>query len=638
MVMGMRRITAKKFLALYQRDGVRRFKDIAVSNQSFRGEDLSGIEISDSQINGCDFQGTNLTNSRFINTTFGVSFRQHFLILVYESIRPNDIPFSNREFLFSLIYPVFWIYGISIFLFLIISQFIIKIPSSIFAEFLSGKTNFIDFIAWIGVILAIPSIIFAVLFFNIRGLLINYKARKEKSICNNFKKSNLENSSFSKAIIKNCDFNSAKLVNVSIRDSDLQYSSFWDSNIKGLSLRGSSLSNNRFSLSEKILDLMTTLNGKQEDYRDLDLSSLNLSEVNLYGADLSGSRLISSNFENANLEAAILERCDARNINLTGANLNHAVLFAIDLSAANLSSSTLNHCNLAASRIMGANFSGADLTGACISDWQISGTKFNRVQCAYIFLEYSYLSKEFRTRVPSEEGEYLKNNEFEENISQIYEVMAKVLQFGPQYVDEIKKELIFIEQDFQGDQEFQDSIDRLKTLIDAFEQQIGDASRSSYNINIGQVLTSLFGGIENMSGEINKKTTGGMSNDNIIQSDIIQGSSRIHQSSSSSSSSLDAASIGQIIDALNQILKSVSESSIPENQKEEIQPYIEAAKKEAEKDKPKKERIAQNLDWFKDSMESLNTATESTQSLITKLKEPCKLLAKALGLAFSFFP
>lgn len=633
--MGRRRITAQELLKERSERNKRLFRDVHLSNQSFQGQDLSGIRFIGSKILGCNFQDANLRGTSFVKSKIGISFRQHINILVYGPTVISDVPHPTEDFIVSLCFALPWTFGIAI-VFTIILIGLLNTWLYWLSIFISGEAPVGEVVLSILRYSVGISMISGLLFFDLQRTLKKYRESKLKSICNNFRNANFESASFHNVSINNCAFQHCSLLNTSLKESSLTDSDFSEANLKGFSLRGSQLTNTKFSVPGKVLRLLSQLDGKFGDFRGTNLSGFDLSDVNLEGADLTGANLISSNLKNANMEKAIMEGCDARNINLEGANLVHANLLAADLSIANLNNSRLSHANLTATRLMGARLQNAELTGACIASWQISNTKFKGVKCRYIFLEFSYDLREYLTRVPENENDFLGDKEFEENVSQVYKIMAQVLRYGSDYVDEIKKELVFIERASRDKQAFEQSLERLKQLIESFDQRIGEVSKSPVSVMIGQILSSA--GDMKMSGSFFKSTTGGSSHDNVIQSDNISGNSTIGQSTSASWSSQNDDDKQTIIDALEQIASILNASSLSDQDKEATKPYIDVAKNEAKKELPRKEKIIENIEDFRESVESLSSTTDAVQGLINKLKGPCAVLAKTLGLAFSFLP
>lgn len=632
--MGLEHITAKELLRRYKAEGKRKFTKVSLSDQSLRGADLRGVEFIKSSIRGCDLQDANLENSNFIETSFGTSIRQHVLILVYKSSQLAEIPISREDFGFSLLFPCLWLYGVSVG-FLIITFFLIQMILSSIIGFLTGVLGYRQ--VFVSILLnSIPlSMVTSLLVLDIKRTLNFYTENRVKSICINLMNANFENVVFSKSKISNCDFSNSRLVDCRIENSEIENSVFTNSHLKGLSLRDSRLFNSKFSISDKILRLLTTLDGRKEEYRGYDLSGFDLSNANLKEADLNGAKLISTNLNHANLESATLDNCDARGIQLMSSNLKKSSLFAIDLSAACLKYADIRQANLAASRVMGVDFSEANLSGACISDWQISSTCFRKVKCSHIFLEFSYQLKRYMTRVPANEKDFLKRGEFEDNISQVYRLMARILQYGPEYMDEIRKEISSVEKSSENNQAFREDLDRLKKMVDTFENNV--LPGSTRNVIFAQAVNSFFGDV--MSGEINKKNIdGSMGGDSIVQSGRDISNSNINQDTSSPGSIQKEDFRENILQALNQALKVIGDSQLSDMQKEEVISYMESAKKEANKEVPRKERIAQNLEWFKESMKSLDGTTDSVKNLVDKLKEPCIILTRLLSMAFPLLP
>ncbi|MGF1492350.1 MAG: pentapeptide repeat-containing protein [Microcoleaceae cyanobacterium] len=81
------------------------------------------------------------------------------------------------------------------------------------------------------------------------------------------------------------------------------------------------------------------------------------------------------------------DRQDLRGVNLQHANLAGASLVEANLSYANLKKANLSGAKLVRTKLIQANLAGATLTGAYIEDWGITATTYlDSIKCDYIFL------------------------------------------------------------------------------------------------------------------------------------------------------------------------------------------------------------------------------------------------------------
>ncbi|PSR17819.1 hypothetical protein C8255_10560 [filamentous cyanobacterium CCP3] len=146
------------------------------------------------------------------------------------------------------------------------------------------------------------------------------------------------------------------------------------------------------------------------DFFAVNLSKSNLSNAILRNADLRGSKLKESSLIKADLAGA-----DLRNADLVGADFFESDLRDANLRDADLSRANFQKANLRAAQILGANLAGIDLTGACIEDWQIGiSTKIEKVECKYIFRQYSLENNQFLNRLPVDENALFESEEFEQ--------------------------------------------------------------------------------------------------------------------------------------------------------------------------------------------------------------------------------
>ncbi|MBD2107581.1 pentapeptide repeat-containing protein [Nodosilinea sp. FACHB-13] len=148
--------------------------------------------------------------------------------------------------------------------------------------------------------------------------------------------------SFQRADLTDADFSQATLKGADLRNAIL-IRACWK-NVSGLNY---ALVGNSYLQHSMIRQLVTSLQGKGQNFDGLDLSGISLKDANLQDASFIGTNLNRANLKNADLSRAIM-----RQTQLDGANLTRTIL-----------------------------------TGAYIEDWGItSTTELENVQCEYVFM------------------------------------------------------------------------------------------------------------------------------------------------------------------------------------------------------------------------------------------------------------
>ncbi|MBC1189884.1 pentapeptide repeat-containing protein, partial [Microcystis aeruginosa BLCCF108] len=144
------------------------------------------------------------------------------------------------------------------------------------------------------------------------------------TILNNstFYQANLGLCYFVNANLDNCNFERANFTRVDFTDSSLIYTNWKGIKIGGFSEYYGYLKN------DNIRQLVVTRNGRDKNYRGLDLTQLDLQGVDLSGADLRNADLSGSNLRNAKLNRA---------------NLQNAKVFGTDFSEAVISNCKLEN-------------------------------------------------------------------------------------------------------------------------------------------------------------------------------------------------------------------------------------------------------------------------------------------------------
>jgi hypothetical protein len=93
----------------------------------------------------------------------------------------------------------------------------------------------------------------------------------------------------------------------------------------------------------------------------------------------------------------------------------------------------------------------------------------------------------------------------------------------------------------------------------------------------------------------------------------------------------------EVIALLEQLRGAIESSSLTADQKEELQDYLKAAKREAGKESPDKELIGKNLKNVGETMKNLKETTEAGKSLWQTGAEVFKAIAPWVGVATAFF-
>lgn len=180
---------------------------------------------------------------------------------------------------------------------------------------------------------------------------------------------------FRGADLSDCNFTAANLDHADLSNTILTRSNWYGAtHLERARLHHTVLQN------PAILQLAVTHQGKDQSYAGLNLQDFYLSKADLSGASLIGTNLI----------GAILYEAD-----LTGAKLVQALLYDADLS-------------------------GAVLTGAYIQEWGISGgTRFDGVQCTYIYMRLPTVADPDPQRKPDNRGETFQPGDFADFIKPI---------------------------------------------------------------------------------------------------------------------------------------------------------------------------------------------------------------------------
>jgi len=192
----------------------------------------------------------------------------------------------------------------------------------------------------------------------------------------------------------------AAIDGASFRNANLSDATFAQAMLKGIDLRGATLTRTNWHQSKnldrarvggtilfdtKMRELAVTHRGTGQSYKGIDLKA-----IYLPGADLRGADLMEADISNISLEGASLE----------GANLTRT-------------------------NALGTNFHQARLTGACIEDWRINPTtNLSDLQCDYIYRKYDKTTEEFTHRLPVDPNSTFAPAEF----TTLFQVLESALE------------------------------------------------------------------------------------------------------------------------------------------------------------------------------------------------------------------
>ncbi|NEQ53096.1 MAG: pentapeptide repeat-containing protein [Leptolyngbya sp. SIO3F4] len=141
----------------------------------------------------------------------------------------------------------------------------------------------------------------------------------------------------------------------------------------------------------RVRNLLTTLNGNNQ----------NLSYANLEGANLADAQL--------------------RNANLCGARLSRATL----------QNAALHNINLTEAQCIGTNFMAAQLTGATLEAWSLDNTTIlTNTECQYVFLKENPDHLGNRERLPHNPDKIFKAGDFEKYFKEVMDEVKLLIRDG----------------------------------------------------------------------------------------------------------------------------------------------------------------------------------------------------------------
>ena len=193
-----------------------------------------------------------------------------------------------------------------------------------------------------------------------------------------FSGSDLTDANFTQAKLKSANFaNSRK------RTTNLTRTRWQDSKKLDKARPGNSILSNF-----KILQLLTTGQGNNQDF----------SQFNLRGANLDFAQLNGANLKNADLTEASFRQAD------------------------------LQHANLTEVQAVGTDFTQAYLTGACLQAWNIDRANLSGIDCAFYFLRETPDTKGNRDRRPHDPDRTYEPGDAEKMLTEAQNIVEVLLK------------------------------------------------------------------------------------------------------------------------------------------------------------------------------------------------------------------
>ncbi|MCA2683862.1 MAG: pentapeptide repeat-containing protein [Microcystis sp. M038S2] len=458
------------------------FSKLNLQNLSFKDLDLTGADFSGADIRGCSFEGATLENTNFSSVIAGRSHKQFLLLTLYivitiilsGSLELLAIDYVNshfsvflRQFTGMMAVPFLWLTHLVVGLIVIavaagINLLIIfllwrpkqnqskslEILNLTHFEYIKTVQVYDDFpniglcsgimtISAIGSlfllinsysyttvntinIIASSLLLISFLWFLICFIYVIVTGTGTSfnhTILNNstFYQANLGLCSFANANLDNCNFERANFTRVDFTNSSLIYT-----NWKGVKF--GSLLNEYYGYlkNDNVRQLVVTRNGRDKNYRGLELTQLDLQGVDLSGADLRNADLSGSNLRNAKLN-----RTNLQNTKVLGTDFSEAVISNCNLenllfdddtkfpanviiphdnqtdNSVNLSNQVLDFSNRTLRNIsyVGQNLEGANFSNSVIINCNFKETNLRkanfvnvRIFGKHFFLNFSIIS------------------------------------------------------------------------------------------------------------------------------------------------------------------------------------------------------------------------------------------------------
>ncbi len=227
----------------------------------------------------------------------------------------------------------------------------------------------------------------------ILGLYVNWRAGKgdEKfALIRSFRLvfGSLGGTSFKGANLTAANFAQAKLKSATFANSRNCQTTLTRTNWKDSKKLDQARPGNSLFSNFKVLQLLTTGQGINQDF----------SQFNLRGANLDSAQLNGANLKNADLTQASLRQADLQNANLT------------ELQA------------------VGTNFTKAYLTGACLEAWNIDQANLSDIDCAFYFLRETPDAKGNRDRRPHDPDRTYELGDAEKMLTEARNVVEVLLK------------------------------------------------------------------------------------------------------------------------------------------------------------------------------------------------------------------
>lgn len=159
--------------------------------------------------------------------------------------------------------------------------------------------------------------------------------------------------------LRNRDFRNAQLSNADMRKANLREAQFQGANLKESQLQGADLSKSQL---------------QGANLRESQLQGTNLWSAHLQGANISLSHLQGANLGSSQLQGAILRGSQLQGANLASSQLQGSDLRWSQLKGASLKESQLQGADLSFSRLQGVDLSSSQLQGANLKQSQLHGT------------------------------------------------------------------------------------------------------------------------------------------------------------------------------------------------------------------------------------------------------------------------
>ena len=238
---------------------------------------------------------------------------------------------------------------------------------------------------------------------NLRGR--SFKGRNLSGA--NFSYSDIRGADFSDAILRSANFTHIKagsqllgfIGETKFRGADLTDANFTNAFLKNVDFRNA------------LIFRTCWFNTKELDSCRFDKTYLEDSQIKKLLVTGNGTR---KNFDQKNLEGVYLNGVNLKDASLIGTNLNYSTLQDADMSRA----------KLVRTQLVRADLTNACLTGAYIQDWNISSeTRFNGVQCEYIYRRLPTIDDPDPYRIPDNLQEVFEPGGFTDWIAPLIQTL-----------------------------------------------------------------------------------------------------------------------------------------------------------------------------------------------------------------------